>query len=138
MSNRDQEQIQEIDAEECWELLTTKQVGRLGVVTEGRPDIFPVNYSLDASESVIIRTGLGTKLDAAANHHVVFEVDDVDGELLSGWSVVVHGFAHQTERVLEGDRPLATWRDDAPYLLRIAAMSISGRRIHHHPEGAIP
>lgn len=137
MSNRQQEQIEEIDARQCWELLTGEQVGRIGVAVRGRPEIFPVNYSLDASESVIIRTALGTKLEAAVNHHVVFEVDRIDSELLTGWSVVVHGIAHQTGRVREGAKPLKPWRDDTPYLLRIAALSISGRRIHHHPEGVL-
>lgn len=135
MSTRRREQLEDIEAGECWELLASKQVGRIGVVVGGRPEIFPVNYSLDASDSVIIRTALGTKLEAAVNHHVVFEVDQIESDVLSGWSVVVHGVAHQTGRILEGTRPLQTWRDDTPYLLRIATMSISGRRIHHHPEG---
>lgn len=132
------EQLQEIDARECWELLAGGTVGRIGVIVEGRPEIFPVNYSLDASESVIIRTAIGTKLEAAVNHHVVFEVDEIDPDLLSGWSVVVHGVAHHTGRVAEGRNPLKPWRDDTPYLLRIAASSLSGRRIHHHPDGALP
>ncbi|MCL2393794.1 MAG: pyridoxamine 5'-phosphate oxidase family protein [Acidimicrobiaceae bacterium] len=138
MPARQKEQLKEINARECWDLLAGEHVGRIGVVVSGRPEIFPVNYSLDASESVIIRTGLGTKLEAAVNHHVVFEVDRFDSDLLNGWSVVVHGVAHQTGRVMEGTRPLETWKDDTPYLLRIAATSITGRRIHHHPEGAVP
>lgn len=136
MNTRHKEQLESIDAAECQELLAGEQVGRLGVVVGGRPEIFPVNYSLDASRSVIIRTGLGTKLEAAVNHHVVFEVDHVDPHLLSGWSVVLHGVAHQTGAVREGTRPLRPWRDHTPYLLRIASTSISGRRIHHHAGGA--
>lgn len=138
MATRHREQLEEIDAGESWELLAGQQLGRIGVVVRGRPEIFPVNYSLDASNSVIIRTAVGTKLEAAVNHHVVFEVDQVDPDLLNGWSVVVHGVAHQTGRVLEGTRPLRPWRENTPYLLRIATTSISGRRIHHHPEGVQP
>jgi nitroimidazol reductase NimA-like FMN-containing flavoprotein (pyridoxamine 5'-phosphate oxidase superfamily) len=138
MAIQHQEQLEEIDAGGCWELLETKQVGRIAMVIRGRPEIFPVNYSLDASNSVIFRTAHGTKLEGAVNHHVVFEVDEIDPDLMSGWSVVVHGVAHQTDRVLEGTRPLKPWKDDTPFLLRIAATSISGRWIHHHPEGSVP
>lgn len=137
MNTRHKDQLEEIDAGECWQLLGGEQVGRIGVVVGGRPEIFPVNYSLDASGSVIIRTALGTKLEAAVNHHVVFEVDHVDPDLLSGWSVVVHGVAHQTGRVLEGTHPLRPWRENTPYLLRVASTSISGRRIHHYAGGAV-
>jgi uncharacterized protein len=137
MAPRETDQLEELDNGASWDLLAGEQVGRLGVVVSGRPEIFPVNYSLDASGSVILRTALGTKLDAAVNHHVVFEVDHFDPEVRSGWSVVVHGVAHHTGRVAEGARPLKPWRDDTPYLLRIAAMSISGRRIHHYAEGVV-
>lgn len=137
MTTPNEVQIEEIDARECWELLGGKTLGRIGVVVGGRPEIFPVNYSLDAGGSVIIRTAVGTKLDAGVNHHVVFEVDDVDGDLRRGWSVIVHGVAHHTERVSKGSRPLQPWRDDTPYLVRIAATAISGRRIHHYAHGVL-
>lgn len=125
-------EIEEIDITECWELLQTQKVGRLAVVVEGRPEIFPINYSLDASQAIIVRTALGTKLEAAVNRPVAFEVDQVDPGLAEGWSVIVHGTAHQTERVVEGDQPLDTWREDVPYLLRIAAASVTGRRIRRY------
>jgi len=123
--------LEEIYPRECLELLATEQVGRIGVVVRGRPEIFPVNYSLDASNSVVLRTALGTKLSAAVNHHVVFEVDRFDVATSTGWSVVVHGVAHQTAVVTEGPRPVEPWREATPYLVRIAHISISGRRIGH-------
>ena len=122
--------IAEIAARECVELLRSQRVGRLGVVMAGRPEIFPVNYALDASDSVVLRTAVGTKLVAAVNQHVVFEIDSFDTDMRSGWSVVVHGVAQETSRVAEGDRPLVSWRDDAPYLLRLTSTSITGRRVH--------
>lgn len=125
--------IAEIAERECLELLRSQSVGRLGVVVEGRPEIFPVNYTLDASDSVVLQTAVGTKLVAAVNHHVVFEVDSFDTDLRSGWSVVVHGVAQETGRVAEGDRRLVSWRDDAPYLLRLVSTSITGRQIHQGP-----
>lgn len=125
----------EISDAECLELLKGEEVGRLAVVVEGRPQIFPVNYALDASGSVILRTAIGTKLAAAVNHHVAFEVDRFDPEMHTGWSVVVHGVAHQTTAVAvaAGQAPLGSWLADRPHLVRIAHRSVSGRRLESRP-----
>ena len=40
---------------ECWSLLRSAAVGRLGVTVKGRPDIFPVNHVVH-SESIVFRT----------------------------------------------------------------------------------
>jgi len=128
-----EDNLEEIDPPECLELLRTEQVGRIGVIDEGKPEIFPVNYALDASDAVIFLAAYGTTLLAAVNHHVVFEVDRFDPDLRSGWSVIVHGVAQQTDRVLEGEQPLVTWREHAPFLVRITQRSISGRRIKMYP-----
>ncbi len=50
---------------ECIELLRTERVGRIGVVVRGHPEMFLVNYALDASDTVVLRTADGTKLAAA-------------------------------------------------------------------------
>jgi nitroimidazol reductase NimA-like FMN-containing flavoprotein (pyridoxamine 5'-phosphate oxidase superfamily) len=126
-------QVVEIYPHECLELLHTEKVGRIGVVFEGRPEIFPVNYSLDASDAIIFRTAIGTKLPSAVNHHVVFEVDHFESDSRTGWSVVVHGVAQQTDYVTEGQDELVPWRDDTPYLVRIAQLSMTGRRIQKLP-----
>ena len=121
--------IEEISATDSIDLLRTEQVGRVGVSVNGRPEIFPVSYSLDASNSILFRTGVGTKLSFAVNHQVVFEVDRVDAEIGTGWSVIVHGVAQHTERVAENDQRLISFRDDTPYLIRISHSSITGRWI---------
>ena len=52
--------IERLDPEECWALLGQMNVGRLAVLVEGHPDIFPVNYVLDG-QGIVFRTGAGTK-----------------------------------------------------------------------------
>ena len=49
------------------------------VFTEGAlPAAHPVTYLLD-DEEVIFRTGAGSKLAAAARHHIVgFQADEID------------------------------------------------------------
>jgi nitroimidazol reductase NimA-like FMN-containing flavoprotein (pyridoxamine 5'-phosphate oxidase superfamily) len=131
---------EELTRERCLELLEGEVLGRLAVVVGGRPDIMPVNYLLDG-EGVVIRTAEGTKLKAASGAPVAFEVDEVDRDLRSGWSVVVHGIAHEirslgrdeiTARMLT--LPVDPWAGgDKPFLLRIAPLSITGRLITPEP-----
>ena len=66
--------LQELTVEECYLLLETQQVGRLGVNAEHYPLIFPVNYALDRGV-IVIRTHPGTKLAAASHANVTFKVD---------------------------------------------------------------
>ncbi|MEO8330084.1 MAG: pyridoxamine 5'-phosphate oxidase family protein, partial [Candidatus Nanopelagicales bacterium] len=36
-----------LDREACWSLLRLADVGRLAVIVDAHPDIFPVNYAVD-------------------------------------------------------------------------------------------
>ena len=72
---------------------------------------------------------------------VAFEVDEVDRDRRSGWSVVIHGIAHEV-RSLGRDEitarlltlPVDPWAGgDKPFLLRIAPLSITGRSITPGP-----
>ncbi len=64
-----------LPANECWELLRTTSIGRLGVIIDDHPDIFPVNYKVDHG-AVVFRVGEGTKLTALKDREqVAFEVD---------------------------------------------------------------
>src|SRR3954471_3662002 len=93
-----------IPAEECYELLATHEVGRIGVTAEHHPLIIPVNYGMDG-RTIVIRTHPGTTLSAAAHANVAFEVDEIDRTTRTGWSVLVRGLAeevgpeHRTELV---------------------------------------
>jgi len=132
MSNRDMNASVELSATESWSLLRQAVVGRLAVIVDGRPDIFPVNHLVDHG-SVVFRTAAGTKLAGAVGHWVAFEVDGYDLETASAWSVVVKGNAHEVNRlydVLEVvGLPLVPWHSALkPYFVRIEPEDISGRR----------
>ncbi len=122
-----------LDQTECARLLATETVGRLGVVVDDEPQIFPVNFAL-AGQDIMIRTDHGTKLLAALGGPVVFEVDHLDEDSLSGWSVMVHGTARlsggREERPGSQNRVLRPWPEaERPHLLRIVAKKVTGRRI---------
>ncbi|MGH9265972.1 MAG: pyridoxamine 5'-phosphate oxidase family protein [Acidimicrobiales bacterium] len=124
---------------ECLHLLAGQRVGRLGFVVDDQPLILPVNYAM-AADIVLYRSGAGTKLEAATGAKVAFEVDQVDVEAGTGWSVVVQGVAQEiTDDVdvfAEAQREAAapTWiPEPADHYVRIVPSVISGRRITGAP-----
>jgi len=122
----------ELSAAESWALLRAADVGRLAVIVDERPDIFPVNFLVDHG-SVVVRTALGTKFSGAVGHWVAFEVDGYDVDTGSAWSVVLKGEGLEVNRlydVLEViELPLFPWHT-APkaHFLRIEPHSVTGRR----------
>ena len=122
----------ELSATESWALLRQADVGRLAVIVDDRPDIFPVNHLVDHG-SVVLRTAQGTKFTGAVGHWVAFEVDGYDQESGSAWSVVLKGEGQEVNRlydVLEViELPLFPWHT-APksHFVRIEPYSITGRR----------
>ncbi|WP_426762805.1 pyridoxamine 5'-phosphate oxidase family protein [Pseudarthrobacter sp. 1G09] len=133
MSNESSPDVQNLEHHECWAMLRTVSVGRLAVMADGRPDIFPINYTVDGG-TVVFRTGQGTKLSAASGDAAVaVEADGVDPESGLAWSVVVKGTAEVVKRaedVLDTSRlylfPWQAGRKDA--FVRITPDSVTGRR----------
>jgi len=119
---------------ECWSLLETQPVGRLAVAIRNHPDIFPVNYLVDA-ETIVFRTDPGIKLAAAtAGESVAFEADHYDAETGEGWSVVVSGEAREVKKLDDLVHieelplvPAAGGRKNR--WVRIHPLSVTGRRI---------
>ena len=84
---------QELSKSECFALLAREHLGRVAVVDDRGPVVFPVNFVLDR-HMVVFRTDEGTKLDAACRgSRVAFEVDGTDTAAHTGWSVLVRGEA---------------------------------------------
>jgi uncharacterized protein len=103
-------------------------------VVGGRPLIFPVNYAL-GDRVIAIRTVEGTKLAAARNSHVAFEVDSYDPDAGSGWSVLVQGVAYEITDAVDRQsrlarrlpvRPLPSGQRD--HWLGIHPVAVTGRR----------
>ena len=124
-----------IPRKECLLLLAGQAVGRLGFVVDGQPMVLPVNYAI-RGDVVVVRTGEGTKLEAAHGAKVAFEVDDVDRDTKSGWSVLVQGVAEAIPAASDRlDQSL--WASAAPswipaptdHYVRITPSVISGRRL---------
>jgi uncharacterized protein len=122
------------DARHCWELLASVPVGRIGVLNDSAPEIYPVNHAVDR-QTVVFRTDPGTKLRGLLRSPAVcFEVDGIDPEDGTGWSVLVKGRAQQIRDLDElraADRlDLQPWTlGDKVHWIRILPAEITGRRI---------
>ena len=130
----DRNGLEVLDREESLRLLATATLGRLGLTSGALPTVLPVTFRLD-SERVLVRTGRGSKLDAATQNTVVaFEVDDFDPLYHSGWSVVIVGMAREVTDPAElgslSSVPLVRW---APlgdgHVVAISTELVSGRRL---------
>ncbi|HEX8803522.1 MAG TPA: pyridoxamine 5'-phosphate oxidase family protein, partial [Acidimicrobiales bacterium] len=87
--------VEYIDADECWRLLAQEPVGRIGVLVDSAPEVYPVNHLVDG-ETIVFRTDPGTKLAGLAKSPAVcFQVDGIDPAAHRGWSVLVKGVADQ-------------------------------------------
>ena len=124
----------ELTRSECFELLSREHLGRVAVVDDQGPIVFPVNFVLDR-HMVVFRTDEGTKLDAAARGgRVAFEVDGTDAAAHTGWSVLVRGEAVEVTDPAELARlrrlRLSPWAPGAKnrYVRNLPA-ALTGRRI---------
>ena len=125
---------QELTKSECFGLLAHEHLGRVAVVDDRGPVVFPVNFVLDR-HMVVFRTGTGTKLDAACRgSRVAFEIDGTDAAAHTGWSVVIRGEAVEVTDPAELARLrkllLDPWAPGAKaHYLRILPAALTGRQI---------
>lgn len=127
--------IEKLSEERCWQLLEHKTLGRLAVSINNEPDVFPVNFKTDSEPAVFIRTAAGLKLAAAIlGSTVAFEVDAIDEESRTGWSVVIKGKASEVytteDRLHVEDLEVEPWVGGPKNrAIKISAISITGREI---------
>lgn len=87
--------LERLSRDECLQLLASRRFGRFAHVESARAlDVVPVNYLSRPDGSVLFRTGPGPKLSAADRRDVVaFQIDAIDEQQHTGWSVLVVGRA---------------------------------------------
>src|SRR4051794_17545606 len=67
-------ELESLSEVECLRKLAAHHFGRLAIIVDGRPLIFPVNYAV-CNRVIAIRTAPGTKLTYAPGAQVAFEID---------------------------------------------------------------
>ncbi|MHA7209198.1 pyridoxamine 5'-phosphate oxidase family protein [Arthrobacter sp. MDT1-65] len=125
---------EELAPSECWALATTRSTGRLGFFRDGLLDIFPVNYVV-LDEHVYFRTSADGTIATSYLDHAAFQLDHVDGDARTGWTILLNGPATRVEdpallTTLWGrsvDEPWASGQRDVFYSL--APAHVRGRRV---------
>jgi nitroimidazol reductase NimA-like FMN-containing flavoprotein (pyridoxamine 5'-phosphate oxidase superfamily) len=127
--------VEHLSLAECWKLLAAQPVGRVGVLVDSAPEVYPVNHVVEG-ESIIFRTDPGNMLRGIdRSPSVSYEVDGFDPVDLTGWSVLVKGRAQEltAERDLAAaaELPLHLWSlGDKVHWIRIVPREVTGRRVH--------
>lgn len=127
------DRLESLDPHDCQALLASHSVGRVAFTEHALPAIRPVNYTVHGNR-ILLRTerdGLAARLDGQV---VAFEIDDVDVETESGWSVVVTGTARvvrePTELLRLDAAPVASWAGPGhETAVCITPGQVTGRRI---------
>jgi uncharacterized protein len=119
----------------CWRLLSAEGIGRIGVIVDSAPEIYPVNHVV-YGESIVFRTDVGTKLRGLERSpSVCFQIDGVDLVDHTGWSVLVKGSAtvvvDPDELRVTNALPLRYWALGVKdHWVRVRPSEVTGRRIH--------
>jgi len=127
---------QDIPGSVCLELLRGARIGRV-VYTDGAvPVATPVNYALDG-DAVVFRARAGSRLAMATSGVVVsFQVDRVDEDTASGWSVIVTGLSEVllgSARMRAEQLAGVSWAgDDRNHVVRVPPTLVSGCQIGPH------
>ncbi len=100
LEERPESPLEELSEDECRRLLQSQRLGRLAIVVDRRPQIFPVNYAFD-EDVVVFRTSAGMKLEHGPLSAVAFEIDGMDEDTKTAWSVMVEGTGQDITEALD-------------------------------------
>lgn len=137
MDNYNDNPVEILSEDECWELLLSASLGRLGLSVADEPEIFPVNF-VAADKRIVFRTAEGTKLlELTVNNRVALETDGVGRD--EAWSVVVKGTARvldkEWEIIAANALPLRPLVPTLKYnFVEIMPVAVTGRKFTLGPE----
>ena len=130
----------ELSEDECKQLLAEHTAGRVGFMAPDGPQILPVTYQY-RNGSVIFRTSpVGALAGLVRRTSVAFEIDGIDEQSKSGWSVLVLGFAeamaHNYLLTSAWETGPVPWADGIRNLfIEIKPRKISGRAVRERAGG---
>lgn len=125
--------LEVLDRPTCIRLLSRESLGRLAIVKDGQPLVFPINFRVD-DPLIWFRTAPGLKLDAIVDGSpVALEADRFDSLTSTRWSVLVTGVGRlalpgELDRGAANDIP--RWAPGGAAIpVAITISQISGRRL---------
>ena len=126
--------LQRLSRDECLTLMASVPVGRIVYTRRALPAVELVNFALDHGD-IVIRTDRSGKLAAATRGAVVaFEVDQLDPDTRSGWSVTAIGPSSEVTDPDELARlraiGLRSWAPGTrDHFIRISPVMLNGRHL---------
>jgi nitroimidazol reductase NimA-like FMN-containing flavoprotein (pyridoxamine 5'-phosphate oxidase superfamily) len=124
--------LRELDEAECWELVRSREVGRIAYVDDRGPMVVPITFVV-GEEYLLFRVAAYSEV---ARHlpdgRAAMEVDDIDYFTRSGWSVVVRGrvdVVNTDDLPAEGERPTPWPKGQRSLHLRLTPDAVTGRRL---------
>jgi uncharacterized protein len=134
-----QKELKKLSWYECLELLGQQSVGRLVYHDEIGPVAEPVNYAI-AADTIVLRIEGGSKRQAMTQPLLAFEVDHIDPDHKTGWSVIARGVGQEVplddvaallhELRQAGVEPPLPWASGIHNIwLRITIKTLSGRML---------
>ncbi len=101
--------FQELPEARCHELLAGQAAGRVAWTAPDGPQVLPVSYAIDVGTIVFRTSPSGALSQLRVRTNVAFEIDDIDTEHGTGWSVVVRGTAQGVVQARHLER---LWSED--------------------------
>ena len=133
--DRSERHFEALGRQQCLDLMESNHLGRVAWQAADLPQILPVTYAMYQG-SAHFRTAPDSILaELARPTSVALEVDELDQQTRSGWSIVLHG---RTSAVSEPEALADLWASDflVPWavgnrtlFIRIVPERVSGRII---------
>ena len=113
-----------LEAEECWALIAEAEVGRIAWASTEGISVVPVNVRV-VEGAIVFHTTPESFLAALAERtDVAFQVEEIDPETATGWTVLVRG----TSGPADGAISSRSWLEGGLAVgLAITASTIAGR-----------
>jgi uncharacterized protein len=108
--DRSERHFEALGREQCLDLLDSNHLGRVAWQAADLPQILPVTYATHQGSVYFRTTPDGILSELAQPTRVALEVDELDQQTRSGWSIVLHG---RTSAVSEPDALADLWAADS-------------------------
>jgi nitroimidazol reductase NimA-like FMN-containing flavoprotein (pyridoxamine 5'-phosphate oxidase superfamily) len=127
--------IHELGVEECLELLAASTIGRVAWCGPDGPQVAPMTIGMHEGTVVFRTVAYSALARAVRGATVAVEVDEIDHETRTGWSVVAVGRA---DTVAEPTELAELWQRGGPepwapgvrtLFVRVVPHRVTGRRI---------
>jgi nitroimidazol reductase NimA-like FMN-containing flavoprotein (pyridoxamine 5'-phosphate oxidase superfamily) len=89
--------LTDLSSGECWELLRARPYGRLAWAGAEGVSVIPVNYLAEEGRLLLNTAAYTSLAQEGRDREVAFQVDQIDEETRSGWSVLVRGRLREVE-----------------------------------------